>query len=74
MKIHNHNFRLKIERIWFRLTSSLPWLIHGIFNIQSVGQPAWQVSSKVKSQSRDFRFIFEEKWRSILRLKYVGLQ
>jgi hypothetical protein len=29
---------------------------------------------KVKSQSRDFRFIFDEKWRSTLRLKYVGLQ
>ena len=40
----------------------------------SVGQPAWQESSKVKSQSRDFRFIFDEKWRSTLRLKYVGLQ
>jgi hypothetical protein len=42
--------------------------------LNSVGQPAWQESSKVKSQSRDFRFIFDEKWRSILRLKYVGLQ
>jgi hypothetical protein len=41
---------------------------------KSVGQPAWQESSKVKSQSRDFRFIFDEKWRSTLRLKYVGLQ
>ena len=44
---------------------------------QTVGQPAWQESSKVKSQSRDFRqfrFIFDEKWRSTLRLKYVGLQ
>jgi hypothetical protein len=40
----------------------------------TVGQPAWQESSKVKSQSRDFRFIFDEKWRSTLRLKYVGLQ
>ena len=40
----------------------------------AVGQPAWQESSKVKSQSRDFRFIFDEKWRSSLRLKYVGLQ
>ena len=38
----------------------------------AVGQPAWQESSKVKS--RDFRFIFDEKWRSTLRLKYVGLQ
>jgi hypothetical protein len=42
--------------------------------IITVGQPAWQESSKVKSQSRDFRFIFDEKWRSTLRLKYVGLQ
>ena len=42
--------------------------------LKSVGQPAWQESSKVKSQSRDFRFIFDEKWRSTLRLKYVGLQ
>ena len=41
---------------------------------KTVGQPAWQESSKVKSQSRDFRFIFDEKWRSTLRLKYVGLQ
>jgi hypothetical protein len=41
---------------------------------ESVGQPAWQESSKVKFQSRDFRFIFDEKWRSTLRLKYVGLQ
>jgi hypothetical protein len=41
---------------------------------ETVGQPAWQESSKVKSQSRDFRFIFDEKWRSTLRLKYVGLQ
>jgi hypothetical protein len=40
----------------------------------TVGQPAWQESSNVKSQSRDFRFIFDEKWRSTLRLKYVGLQ
>ena len=40
----------------------------------TVGQPAWQESSKFKSQSRDFRFIFDEKWRSTLRLKYVGLQ
>jgi hypothetical protein len=42
--------------------------------INLVGQPAWLESSKVKSQSRDFRFIFDEKWRSTLRLKYVGLQ
>jgi hypothetical protein len=28
----------------------------------SLGQPAWQENSKVKSQSRDFRFIFDEKW------------
>jgi hypothetical protein len=42
--------------------------------IDPVGQPAWQESSKVKSQSCDFRFIFDEKWRSTLRLKYVGLQ
>ena len=40
----------------------------------TVGQPARQESSKVKSQSCDFRFIFDEKWRSTLRLKYVGLQ
>ena len=47
----------------------------GLKNKQySVGQPAWQESSKVKSQSRDFRFIFDEKWRSTHRLKYVGLQ
>jgi hypothetical protein len=45
-----------------------------IVQAQTVGQPAWQESSKVKSQSRDFRFIFDEKWRSTLRLKYVGLQ
>ena len=42
--------------------------------LHTVGQPAWHESSKVKSQSRDFRFIFDEKWRSTLRLKYVGLQ
>ena len=41
---------------------------------KTVGQPVWQESSNVKSQSRDFRFIFDEKWRSNLRLKYVGLQ
>jgi hypothetical protein len=52
--------------------------LHTVANAENndctVGQPAWQESSKVKSQSRDFRFIFDEKWRSTLRLKYVGLQ
>jgi hypothetical protein len=28
----------------------------------------------LKTKSRDFRVIFYEKWRSTLRLKYVGLQ
>jgi hypothetical protein len=28
----------------------------------------------LKTKSRDFRVIFDEKWRSTLRLKYVGLQ
>ena len=57
------------------------FLIEHVVNVKTlngsehaVGQPAWQESSKVKSQSRDFRFIFDEKWRSTLRLKYVGLQ
>ena len=55
---------------------NLQYQNHNITNIENVavGQPAWQESSKVKSQSRDFRFIFDEKWRSTLRLKYVGLQ
>ena len=57
------NFANKFENIWQRETKGT-----------TVGQPAWQESSKVKSQSRDFRFIFDEKWRSTLRLKYVGLQ
>jgi hypothetical protein len=45
-----------------------------VCRLLTVGQPAWQESSKVKSQSHDFRFIFYEKCRSTLRLKYVGLQ
>ena len=52
-------------------TTNLPWPCPWSI---SVGQPAWQESSKVESKSRDFRFIFDEKWRSTLRLKYVGLQ
>ena len=28
----------------------------------------------LKTKSRDFRVIFDEKWRSTLRLKYVRLQ
>ena len=28
----------------------------------------------LKTKSRDFRVIFDEKWRSTLRLKYIGLQ
>ena len=34
---------------------------NGLNSQRSVGHPAWQESSKVKSQSRDFRFIFYEK-------------
>ena len=49
-------------------------LEHASTIIKNKTSPAWQESSKVKSQSRDFRFIFDEKWRSTLRLKYVGLQ
>jgi hypothetical protein len=47
---------------------------HCYLGTVSVGLPAWQESSKVKSQSRDLCLIFDEKWRSTLRLKYVGLQ
>ena len=71
----NHNLNIsgcwEIGKIWTQITVNFLFVIHGLL---SVGQPAWQESSKVKSQSRDFRFIFDEKWRSTLRLKYVGLQ
>ena len=59
---------------WFWKPSSIRFQRNNQCVLVSVGQPAWQESSKVKSQSRDFRFIFDEKWRSTLRLKYVGLQ
>ena len=75
VSLGNSIYILSINPLSIERSRILPLIIYlSKSTCLSVGQPAWQESSKVKSQSHDFRFIFDEKWRSTLRLKYVGLQ
>jgi len=65
--LHLHHHQCKQRVIIGTLVRTkqvqLPYLFASILKmILPVGMPARQESSKVNSQSRDFRFIFDEKW------------